>query len=426
MLKFIVFVVLLIIVVRSKFFKLWWMGRNKTENQKKAIKYLLFGPKRSKISTEDYDFICNDMYPDHVIFKKALSKLGITESDVVKHPYDKIDARYLCVRNYLKTGEKVLIYDLSINDFRTSRMDSFMVIFGSEKLYFYQLSYRTDKLEEEEHCFAYPYDEIKYFKVEEISRQNDNLIYTSFRLIKEISTNAVKEFPSLVLSKNNFDKWVAVGTHLDSPDLKKECKEKDETERKTLRYFRAYYNLPLVISDNEYEDLIISKLPADQLKEQGMDVIGIQDHQINLAAPIAFRSYVYGDDVLEIKGRDGTWRSSEPQLTWLLFGKQQVYVYMFSMRLDNSIQREVSQEIFYSKFASIRTEQKRKERVIDDVKYIMSYYKFTIFFSGDSLSLTLPILGNENETKIKGMRNLIREVQGKMINGGGSKDEDIA
>ena len=54
-LTIIVLVVLMIIILRSKPFKVWWMGRNKTDDQKKAIKFLIYGPSRSKISKDEYD-----------------------------------------------------------------------------------------------------------------------------------------------------------------------------------------------------------------------------------------------------------------------------------------------------------------------------------------------------------------------------------
>lgn len=85
-LAIIVLVVLLIIVLKSDPFKVWWMGRDKTDEQKKAIKFLIYGPYRSKISKDEYDTICKGMYPSYTIFEKAKSKLGISDTDIVRHP----------------------------------------------------------------------------------------------------------------------------------------------------------------------------------------------------------------------------------------------------------------------------------------------------------------------------------------------------
>lgn len=419
-LTIIVLVVLLIIVLKSKPFKVWWRGRNKTEEQKKAIKFLIYGPLRSKISKDVYDTICHGMYPDYTLLEMAKKKLGISDVDIVRHPCKDIDSTYLSIRNYLKDGEKVLFYDLGNNEFRSSRMDCFLVIFGLKKLYFYQLSYRTDKTQETETALSYNYDDIRQFSVSEISKKNDS-IYVSMALQKEISDEEAKDekkrkeswksFPAMVMSKESYDAWKAVGTHLDSPDLKKEYKNKSEDEKKALRYFKAYYNLPLSITDSEYEAMIVKTLPAEELRETGMHNMGIEDSDIKLSDPIAFRSYVYANDTLEIKGRDGSWRSNDPQHTWLFFGKHQIYVYSASMLMDSSIKQQSTQEIFYKDITSIRTEQLSHEKAEGNIVYRLSYYKFTILFSGDSLSLTLPILTDENDKKIRAMRNLLRETK---------------
>lgn len=419
-LTIVVLIVLLILILRSKPFMVWWMGRHKTEDQKAAIKFLIYGPSRSRISIDEYDFICNGMYPSTTILEKAKSKLGISDNDIVRHPCKDIDTTYLCERNFLKNGEKVLFFDLGNSRFRSSRMDCLMIIFGRESLYIYQLSYRTDKTEETELAYSYAYKDIRQFKVAQISTNGDS-VYASIDLQKEISDedakneqtkrNSWRSFPPMVMDKAHFDRWVEVGRHLDSPELKKDYKDKTIDEKNTLRYFKAYYNLPLSISDKEYEAMIIKALPSEELRETGMMNMGIEDADIQLAAPIAFRSFVYDQGTLEIKGLDGSWRSNDPQHTWLFFGKHQIYVYSVSMLMDSTIMQQSTQEIFYKDITSIRTEQLSQEKVEGDTVYRMSYYRFTILFSGDSLSLTLPILTDENDKKIRAMRNLLRETK---------------
>ena len=67
----IVLVLLLIIILRSKPYKVWWRGRNKTNDQKKAIKFLIYGPSRSKITENEYDTICYRMYTNSILLEKA-------------------------------------------------------------------------------------------------------------------------------------------------------------------------------------------------------------------------------------------------------------------------------------------------------------------------------------------------------------------
>lgn len=132
-----------IIVLTSKPFRVWAKGRNRTDEQKRVIKYLIFGPDRSKISTDEFDTICYNMYSNSLLLDKAIKKLGINKDDLVKHRHEKVDSTYLVVRNYIKDESSAMVRMLSLEDFRSSRMDCLMVLFGERKLYFYQLSYHT-------------------------------------------------------------------------------------------------------------------------------------------------------------------------------------------------------------------------------------------------------------------------------------------
>ena len=414
----IVLIVLLIIVLKSRPFKVWWMGRNKTDEQKKAIKFLIYGPSRSKITKDEYDVISNGMYSDKTILEKAKSKLGITDSDIVRHPCKDIDSTYLSERNYLKNGEKILFFDLGINEFRSSRMDCLMVIFGREKLYFYEFSYRTNKTEETEKAYSYSYDDIRVFKVAPISSKNDS-IYASIELQKEVPEEDAKNeqkrkgawqsFPSMVMAKENFERWKAVGEHLDYPELKKAYKDLSENEKKALRYFKAYDFLPLSITDQDYDMMINQALPSEELRTQGMNNMDIKEKDIRFAEPITFRSFVYGANSLDIKGKDEAWRSNSPQHTWIFFGEHQIYVHTVTINMVTSVKQEATQEIFYNDITSVRTEERSLEKKRGDLTIYLSYYQFTVMFSGDNLTLTLPIMSDDNDRKIHAMRNLLRK-----------------
>ena len=412
-LTIIALVVVLIVVLNTKAFKVWSKGVNKTEYQKKAIKFLIYGPDKSKITVSEYDEICTKMYSDSVLYEKAQAKLGFSDADVVRHPCDTINSEYLCVTNFSKADSDALVCELGGNDFRSSKLKSLMVVFGREKLYVYQLKYRSDKTEEYEVGHEYSYEELRYFKVEG-QKVNDETVSAIVSIVKNASEkdSVTHEYKSFVMSNDKFKQWVAVGKHLDSPELKKECSKKSkDIEKKVLRYFKAHDNLPLAITDDEYDSMIAEALPSEELRLKGMDQMGIEDHDINLAEPMSFRSFVYDNGAISVQGSDKSWRSSVPQHTWLFFGKHQVYVYITSFHMDSSILQEATQEIFYNDIASTRSEQMSKEEIYGDIKYTLSYYKFTLLFAGDGFSLTLPYVQGDNDRKIKAMRNLLRETK---------------
>lgn len=404
---------MLIIVLKSKPFRVWAKGRNKSEAQKKAIKFLIYGPEKSKITTEEYEELCYGMYPDDLLYEKAKAKHGINDSDIVMHSHEKINSRYLVVRNYLKNdtdGSNILSCQLKNGDFRSAQMLAFMVLFGREKLYFYQLYYHTDMTREEESSYEYDYNRITSFNVS--GTKDKDSVYAEFIMnwLKDDEKEYVKKFPSMVMGEESYKRWLTVSSHLDTPALREEYAKKSDAEKKAFRYFRAHCNLPLTISDDEYENMVSDVLPANQLKVAGMDNMDIRDSDIKLATPISFYSYVYGDNYA-VEGKDHSWRSNIPQHTWLFFGKRQIYVYSTSMRMDTSLRQESTQEIFYNDISSVRTEQFSKEMELDGVHYIMTYYQFTILFAGDKLILTLPIMSDQNDQKIRAMRNLLRETK---------------
>lgn len=430
-LQILVLVFVLIFVLNFKPFRFWIKSYHKSGSQKKAIRFLIFGPRKSKINTKDYDELCLEMYTDDCIFEKAKAKLGISDSDLVIHPHVEIDSKFLVVRNYLgnvKNKRKDLFCQIGKDDFRSAQMLAIMVLFGKEKLYFYKLYYRTDKTKEKESSYEYEFDKINSFIVN--GGNYKELVNVSFEINWTDENDKAQRmlFPSMQIDKDAYNRWLLVSCHLDTPALRKEYAAKSDSEKKAFRYFRAHNNLPPVISDEEYEDMICHALPAEQLKLVGMDNMDIRDSDIQFAAPISFRSFVYGDN-LEVEGKDHSWRSNTPQHTWLFFGKRQIYVYSTSIRMDTSMRQDSTQEIFYNDIASVKTEQFTKEKEQDGIHYIMTYYQFIILFAGDRLTLTLPILSNQNDQKIRAMRNLLRETkhqqQPTIIDGKAGGDEIV-
>jgi hypothetical protein len=413
----IILIIILAIVLRSKVLKVWLKGIGKTDSQKKVIKFLIYGPKRSKIKIQEFDELCQMMYSDRKIYEKAKAKFNINETDIVCHPCETIASEYLCITNFDDNPES-LVCNLEKGGFRSAACSSFMAIFGRENLYIYRLDYRFDKTKESETANTYPYEKLLCFKA--ISQDLHNVRIS----IDRVSSNGLAitdNYRNFVVSEDEFERWEAVGKHFDSPELKEEIRQKkNESEKKVLRYFKAHDNLPLTITDAEYDSMIVSALPSKVLMSMGMEQMAIEACDVKVAEPISFRSFVYDNSAKYVQGKDKLWRSSVPQHTWLFFGKHQVYVYITSLNMDSSILQEATQEIFYNDIASIRSEHISKVEQYADIVYTLSYYKFTLLFAGDSFSLTLPYIQGDNEEKIKGMRNLLRETKNRLI----SKSDD--
>ena len=75
---------------------------------------------------------------------------------------------------------------------------------------------------------------------------------------------------------------------------------------------------------------------------------------------------------------------------------------------------------------AVGTEERSLEKKIGDLTIYLSYYQFTVMFSGDNLTLTLPIMSDDNDRKIHAMRNLLRKKkQSKGPEEQSADDEDM-
>lgn len=413
-----IIIVVLAIILNSKWFKVIINCFNKTEEQKQAIRFLIYGEKRSGMSAQEYDELVCKMYSYNAILEKAKAKFGLTDSDIVVHPCPEINSECVYITNYQKDSQ-ALVCSLSENEYRSSKYRALLILFGRKALYVYQLSYHSDKTAEHGTGYEYAYENLHSFNVlvKELKDENgESLVTISMKYY--VSKEDIRTYETMVykVQQETVKKMVAIGTHLDSPELKQECKlHKDKAE--ILRYFKAHDNLPLAILDSEYESKVVAFSPS---VDEGKVLMNIPTNDLELAHPIGFRSYADGRDALNVVGRDTIFRTSVPQYTWLYFGKEQLYIYISSVNMENSVKSQLTQEIFYKDIASIRSENVNIETEPGKTVYL-PYYKITLYFAGTAISMTLPIKQGEDKP-IQAMVNLLREKQVQSKNAVVTKD----
>ncbi|MDR2596797.1 MAG: hypothetical protein LBC76_05680 [Treponema sp.] len=178
------------------------------------------------------------------------------------------------------------------------------------------------------------------------------------------------------------------------------------------------------ISDAEYDQLVQNKYTSLNLKQKALDKTGVDESQVNEIPPCEFKWWLFDSDKARIKrGKDGIYRSSAYQVTWLFFSDKQVYVYQYTFNMDEDGKKERTEEYFYKDITNFSTSSESKEKEYWEAgkgclsktpiitRKIMDYDIFKLIVPGDAFSCSM-VNNSEAEDKIKGMKNKLREKKG--------------
>jgi len=156
-------------------------------------------------------------------------------------------------------------------------------------------------------------------------------------------------------------------------------KGRTSEQKEVIKYFFGSAGcLGKVIGDNEYEAIVMGKAKSMDFKKKAMAKIGLDESQVSEVAPIHFEDYVFPEDagsgsgssgVLGAvsralsgppkswvqRGKDGVWRSSVYQISWIFFSATQVYVYQYTFNTDTDEKKESTEEYFYKDITNFAT-----------------------------------------------------------------------
>ena len=100
-------------------------------------------------------------------------------------------------------------------------------------------------------------------------------------------------------------------------------KGKTADQREVIRYFLIDGCLRKKWTDAEYDAHVAKVIP--DLKQRGMDKIGLDEDQLKEIEPVHFENYRFETDSYQKKGADNLWRSSKYEVTWLLFSEVNLF-----------------------------------------------------------------------------------------------------
>lgn len=151
------------------------------------------------------------------------------------------------------------------------------------------------------------------------------------------------------------------------------CKNRTEEQKKVIRYFMRDGCLAFgLLKDEEYDDLVAKKAKSMDFKQKALNKIGLDESELQEIEPVTFEGF-YIDPKNPTKtffkwGKDKKWRSSAYQISWLFFSSSQVYLYQYTLNLDEDGKKELTEEYFYKDITNFQTISDTVETSVWDKK----------------------------------------------------------
>ncbi|MCH5293198.1 MAG: hypothetical protein J1E07_05665 [Treponema sp.] len=109
------------------------------------------------------------------------------------------------------------------------------------------------------------------------------------------------------------------------------------------------------IPDSEFDANKDRQINALNLKQKALNKLGIDEDQVKEIEPIMLVGPAYKAADYRIKGKDGVYRYSAYQITYIFCSSDQVYVYQYTVNLDKSDKKERAEEYFYKDITNFTT-----------------------------------------------------------------------
>lgn len=201
----------------------------------------------------------------------------------------------------------------------------------------------------------------------------------------------------------------------DPSEIKKRYKNRNSEQKKVIRYFAIEGCLSKTMSDKQYEELVKNNISKQDFKQKALDKIGLDESELKEIDPVHFENWAFGDDISYTKrGKDGIYRSSAYQVSWLFFSSTQVYLYQNTIHFDKDDKKVATEEYFYKDITNFSTSTDTVETPYWDVKkkkYLIENInsnRFSLTVPGDRFYCWLE-QNDYTERSIQAMKAKLRE-----------------
>ena len=220
---------------------------------------------------------------------------------------------------------------------------------------------------------------------------------------------------------------IVAGAALNAADKQAEMnralKGRTPDQQKIIKYFFGSGGcLSKGLKDEEYESMVMSKAKSVNFKQKALNKIGLDESQVNEVAPIHFEDYLFDDKkAYARRGKDGVWRSSAYQVSWIFFSSTQVYVYQYTFNMDEDGKKENTEEYFYKDITNFSTtsdtvekESVSKVSCTGKAEYVRTNVdtnRFALVVPGEKFYCAMK-QNDYTEKAIQGMKAKLREKKG--------------
>lgn len=203
----------------------------------------------------------------------------------------------------------------------------------------------------------------------------------------------------------------------DSSEVKQRGKNRSADQKMALRYFLNDGLFQKKPTDQQYDDLVSSMVAEKKLTDPqiALDKLGVDESEVTEVKPLYLEGYVFGDkDSYAKVGKDGKWRSSKYQASWIFCSPTHVYLYQYTFNTDEDGKKIATEEYFYKDVTNFSASSdtvetpfwnsKKKKLELKNVDTT----RFRITVPGDSLYCVMDQT-DENEAAVKGLKAKLRE-----------------
>ncbi len=192
--------------------------------------------------------------------------------------------------------------------------------------------------------------------------------------------------------------------------IKIACAGKNEEQKKVIEYFLKEEGcLSKNMTDDEYLGLVYRKRDSLNLKQKALAKIGIDEEELQEIPPVMFEGFTF-KNAWSKQRANGNWVSSAYQVTWIFFSSSEIYIYQYTMNMDEDKKSESTEEYFYRDVTSLNTKTETeiaKNRHNQQIE--IESTKFAIIVPGATLSVAFEESNEYIERAIQGMKQKLRE-----------------
>lgn len=197
---------------------------------------------------------------------------------------------------------------------------------------------------------------------------------------------------------------------------------RDPMQRSIIAYFEDRGSMAgsvSPISESKYDELVADHIKKINSRERAMAMLGIVPEMVQETQPLLLGGYDYENSTYVKSGKDGKWRASTFEITWVFCGDEQIYAFSSGFETYSNRCWDIAREYYYKDISNVKHKVGKKEKFrkkkgcfgitqgysID----VIDYSAFEICDKGGNSFSCVLMKNDAVERSIQGLKAKIRE-----------------